>query len=160
MGYPQGKQAVSNDRVGRYLVILGVAIGGPLGVFALVTLMVTSVEPGSLSLGLSRVGGGPVTALLLGVLIGFVILLVQMIRGVTAALGCGGLLGLVMALVGIGSVALVGTGSVDLVGDDMSAISAAAFVFAMAVAGPALAIGALLRLRARRRPPPVERAGP
>ena len=143
---------MSSDRVGRYLVILGVAIGGSLGVFALVTLMVTSVEPGSLSLGLWRGGGGPVTVLLLGALIGFVILLAQMVRGVTAALGCGGLLGLVMAVAGIGSVALVG--------DDMSDISVVAFVFAMAVAGPALAVGALLRLFARRRPPPVKRAGP
>ena len=160
MGYPQGEQVVSNDRVGRYLVILGVAIGGSLGVFALVTLMVTSFEPGSLSVGLWRVGGGPVTALLLVALIGFVILLVQMVRGVTAALGCGGLLGLVMALVGIGSVVLLGMGSVDLVDDDMSAISGVAFVFAMAVAGPALAVGALLRLLARRRPPPARRAAP
>ena len=143
---------MSSDRVGRYLVFLGVAIGGSTGVLALLTVMVASVEPGSLSLGLWRAGGGPVTVLLLGILIGFVILLVQMVRGGTAALGCGGLLGLVMALVGIGSVALVD--------DDMSAISGVAFVFAMAVAGPALAVGALLRLLARRRLPPVGRAGP
>lgn len=151
---------VSSDRVGRYLVILGVAIGGPLGVLALVTLMVTSVEPGSLSLGLTRGGGPPVTVFLLGVLIGFVILLVQMVRGVTLALGCGGLLGLVMAVVGIGLVALVGGGSVTLVGDGMSAISGVAFVLATAVGGPALAVGALLRLLARRRPSPVKPARP
>jgi len=119
----------------------------------------TSVEPGSLSVGLGRAGGGPMTALLLGVLVGFVVLLVQTVRGVTVALGCGGLLGLVMAVVGIGTVALVASGSVTLVADDVSGVASAAFVFAMAVVGPALAVGALLRLLARRRPAPVKRAG-
>ena len=44
MGYPQGEQVVSNDRVGRYLVILGVAIGGSTGVLALVTVTVVSAS--------------------------------------------------------------------------------------------------------------------
>lgn len=159
MAYPQGEPVVSSDRVGRYLVFLGVTLGGSLGVLALVTLMVTSVEPGSLSVGLGRAGGGPVTALLLAILVAFVVVLVQMIRGGTVALGCGGLLGLVMTVVGIGSVVFVGSGSATVVADDMTGVASAAFVFAMAVAGPALAVGALLRLRARRRPPPVKRAG-
>lgn len=151
---------MSSDRLGHYLVILGAAVGGSLGVLALATLIVASGEPGSLSLGLSRAGGPSVQLLLLGVLVGYVILLAQMVRGGTIALGCGGLLGLVMALIGIASLMLVGTGAATIADDGATAISGVAFTFAMAVAGPALALGALLRLSARRTAAPGDSADP
>jgi hypothetical protein len=133
------------DRVGRRLVALGVAVAGSLGVFLLVKAVVFHAEVGFMSMG---VGGPPVQVLLLAILFGFVLLLVQMLRNVTAALGCGGLFGLLLALAGFG---LVLDGAANG-GTDFDV----ALFLAMAAAGLALAVGALLRLVARRVPPPAK----
>ncbi len=137
------------DRVGRGLVALGVAIAGSLGVFLLVTAVVFHAEVGFMSMG---VEGPPVQVPLLAILFGYVLLLVQMLRNVTAALGCGGLFGLLLALAGFGLVITGGASG----GTDYDL----ALFLAMAAAGLALAVGALLRLVARRVPPPAKPSGP
>lgn len=139
---------MSYARLGRGLVIGGVAIAGSLGVFLLVKAVVFHAEVGFMT---AVVEGPPVQVPLLAVLVGYVLLLVQMLRDVTAALGCGGLLGLLLALAGCG---LVLGGGVDG-GTDFDA----ALFLAMAAAGLALALGASLRLVARRGPPPAEPPG-
>ena len=112
-----------------------------LGVFLLVKAVVFHAEVGFMT----AVVDGPVVQVpMLAVLAGYVLLLVQMLRGVTAALGCGGLLGLLLALAGIG---LVLGGGVD-----GSTDFDAALFLAMAAAGLALALGASLRLLSRRAP--------
>jgi len=137
------------DRVGRRLVALGVAIAGTLGVFLLVKAVVFHAEIGFMSM---RVEGPPVQLPLLAILFGYVLLLVQMLRNVTAALGCGGLFGLLLALAGFGLVITGGASG----GTDYDL----ALFLAVAAAGLALAVGALLRLVARRVPPPAKPSGP
>jgi hypothetical protein len=139
-----------SDRVGRGLVALGVAIAGSLGVFLLVKAVVFHAEIGFMSM---RVEGPPVQVPLLAILFGYVLLLVQMLRNVTAALGCGGLLGLLLALAGFG---LVLTDAAANGGTDFDL----ALFLAMGAAGLALAVGALLRLVARRVPPPAKPSVP
>jgi len=138
------------DRVGRGLVAFGVAIAGSLGVFLLVKAVVFHAEIGFMSM---RVEGPPVQVPLLALLLCYVLLLVQMLRNVTAALGCGGLLGLLLALAGFG---LVLTDAAANGGTDFDL----ALFLAMGAAGLALAVGALLRLAARRVQPPAKPSGP
>ncbi len=137
------------DRVGRRLVALGVAVAGSLGVFLLVKAVVFHAEVGFMSM---RIEAPLVQVPLLAILFGYVLLLVQMLRNVTAALGCGGLFGLFLALAGFGLVITGGASG----GTDYDL----ALFLAMGAAGLALAVGALLRLVARRVPPPAKPSGP
>jgi hypothetical protein len=119
---------------------LGVAIAGSVGVFALLAavLSLVTLGPSYERYGLEVV---PMLLVVVGILVAYVFLLVQMLRGFNAALGCGGLIGLLMAVVGFGFVAVKGSeAAVDLV----------VVLTALAIGGATLALGALLRLRARR----------
>ena len=137
------------------MVILGVAIAGPLGVLALAVaaFSIVTLGPSFQTCETDCLGEGDLAfvALVVGILVFYVLLLVQMVRGVIAALNFGGLLGLFMAVVGFGWVAAAGT---------RTAAFDVVYLLAVAAGGLALALGALLRLLARREPHPAKPSGP
>lgn len=137
------------DRMGRRLVAVGVAIAGSIGVFLLANSIAFHAEVGFMT---AVVEGPPVQVPLLVILLGYVLLLVQMLRNVTAALGCGAFVGLLLALVGFG---LVLDGAASSITDFDGAL-----LLALGAAGLVLAVGALLRLMARGEPPPAKPSDP
>ena len=142
---PQARDAQRIDDAGRILVWLGVAVAGPLVVLALVGagIVVATIGPRHYSCDVACRNAGIRTGLVvISFAVGYIALLLAVLKCWRIALFCGGLLGLLLSATGL-IVFAVATGH------DRPDAWVQLYCLAVIGGGLALAAGAALRLYAR-----------